>query len=96
MKDERPRCRLCGKPSEGEHLLDGFLLGEQGETTPIQRPLCNACYTNVVEPRLCAKCKQNPATEPHQCPYAAEIAGNEDPEYCTCCSDCTRECAMDV
>lgn len=34
--------------------------------------------------------------EPHSCPFAEEIQFNDDPEYCTCCSTCEHECAMDI
>jgi hypothetical protein len=43
---------------------------------------------------MCPTCGNNPATEPHACPYKSEINGNE--EECTCCPDCEHECAMDV
>jgi len=37
----------------------------------------------------------NAATEPHTCPFAEEI--NDDSEtLCTCCDDCTQECAWDI
>ena len=42
------------------------------------------------------KCGKNQATEPHGCPYAEEIGGSTDSEYCTCCNDCRRECCMDI
>lgn len=45
---------------------------------------------------LCTSCHKNNATEPHCCPYQAEINNNEDAEYCTCCHDCEHECAMDT
>lgn len=38
----------------------------------------------------------NPASEPHSCPFASEINDNDEPEYCTCCDDCQHECAMDI
>jgi hypothetical protein len=41
-------------------------------------------------------CQQLATTEPHRCPYAAEINDNHDDEFCTCCDDCTHECAMDI
>lgn len=44
---------------------------------------------------LC-RCGNNPATEPHSCPFAEEIGDNNDPEYCTCCDDCRHECCMDI
>ena len=45
---------------------------------------------------LCPKCKSNPATEPHSCPYQADVNNDPDPECCTCCSACEHECAMDI
>lgn len=44
---------------------------------------------------LCEQCHKNPASEPHTCPYAEEIANDSETE-CTCCPDCTRECAYDI
>jgi len=42
------------------------------------------------------RCGVNPATEPHSCPYAEDINGNDDSDFCTCCADCQHECAMDI
>ena len=42
------------------------------------------------------RCGNNPATELHSCPFAEEINGNDDPEFCTCCDDCRHECCMDI
>lgn len=33
---------------------------------------------------------------PHKCPYAEEISGNNNPEYCTCCKDCRRDCLQSI
>ncbi len=44
---------------------------------------------------LCS-CGQHPATEPHSCPFAEEIQDDDDPEYCTCCEACERECRRDI
>jgi len=41
------------------------------------------------------KCGKNPASEPHTCPYAEDIAGNYE-DLCTCCDDCTRNCIDDI
>ena len=42
----------------------------------------------------CRGCK-NPPQEEHSCPYQADV--NNDEEYqCTCCEDCTHECAMEI
>ncbi len=44
---------------------------------------------------LCKRCKQNPAEVEHKCPYKEDV--NDDHEsLCICCSDCARECAMDI
>ena len=41
------------------------------------------------------KCEKNEAaTSPHPCPYAQEISGSN--RECTCCRECTHECAMDI
>ena len=42
------------------------------------------------------RCGKNPAKELHSCPFAEEINGNDDPEFCTCCDDCRHECCMDI
>ena len=34
--------------------------------------------------------------ETHSCPFQEEMNENYDDEYCTCCSHCTEQCAMDV
>lgn len=47
------------------------------------------------EKEMC-RCGVNEQSEPHGCPFAEEINGNCDAEYCTCCDDCTHECAMDI
>jgi hypothetical protein len=31
----------------------------------------------------------------HHCPYASEINDDHE-EKCTCCDECTHECAMDI
>lgn len=40
-------------------------------------------------------CRQLKA-DPHVCPYAEDIDGNYDPNYCTCCDACTEDCADDI
>ncbi len=45
---------------------------------------------------MCNRCDKNPKKKYHSCPYAEEIGGNEDPEYCACCDDCRHECRMDI
>ena len=42
------------------------------------------------------RCGNTPANPPHPCPYAEEIGGNHEEEYCDCCDDCRHECAMDI
>lgn len=41
-------------------------------------------------------CGKNPASDPHSCPYAYEIGDDDNPEYCTCCSDCESNCVLDI
>jgi hypothetical protein len=45
---------------------------------------------------LLCKCGKYLANPPHPCPYQQEIASNDDPEYCTCCSDCKAECYYNI
>ncbi len=32
----------------------------------------------------------------HGCPYAEDIGGIDDDEYCDCCKECTAGCADDI
>lgn len=41
-----------------------------------------------------SSCKNAPVEE-HTCPYAEDINGDHE-TLCTCCEDCTRECADDI
>ena len=51
----------------------------------------------VQEERKCGKGNcNNPSPGFHSCPYASEINGNDDEDYCDCCDDCAHECAMDI
>ena len=46
------------------------------------------------EAELC-KCGENPATEPHPCPFNEDLHGDSE-TLCTCCEDCRYQCAMDI
>jgi len=48
-----------------------------------------------MEHELCSSCKKNPAEELHECPYAAEICGDEDTQ-CDCCDECRGNCCDDI
>jgi hypothetical protein len=48
------------------------------------------------ENKLCKCGKNPPSPDLHSCPFAVEIADNDDEDYCDCCDDCIYECAMDV
>jgi len=48
-----------------------------------------------IEGNMC-KCEVNYETEPHPCPYAQAIDGNNDDEYCMCCNRCTQDCAENI
>lgn len=41
---------------------------------------------------------QNAAREPHTCPYLMDVNEGEPgcDRLCTCCDECTRECAEDI
>lgn len=42
----------------------------------------------------CQTCGGPASDEPHTCPFAEEIYGDETP--CNCCESCCYECAMDI
>ena len=53
---------------------------EKEERKPCQGSHCNG---------------KNAEMEPHPCPFAADVY--DDKEYlCTCCEECTYECAQDI
>lgn len=43
---------------------------------------------------MCPSCGKKAATEPHECPFKAEL--HDDVSTCTCCDDCQEECYMEV
>lgn len=43
---------------------------------------------------MCSACGENPADEPHPCPYAEELNGDET--ECDCCEECAAICADDI
>jgi hypothetical protein len=43
---------------------------------------------------ICPKC-DNEAEPEHTCPYASEIYDDEE-TLCTCCEQCSYQCAMDI
>jgi hypothetical protein len=43
----------------------------------------------------CSRCLVNEEADPHTCPFRAEINDDNETE-CSCCEDCTHECAMDI
>lgn len=47
------------------------------------------------EDNKCGKCGK-PSEGPHRCPYQAALHDDNDPEYCTCCEDCTTQCRNDI
>jgi hypothetical protein len=46
--------------------------------------------------KLCPKCENNPAQEPHSCPYQQDVNNVEDEDYCTCCTDCQEDCRNSI
>ena len=46
------------------------------------------------EVEMCS-CGKNPASLPHLCPYKQDTNGDNE-TLCTCCDDCTHECAVDI
>lgn len=68
------------------HILRNY---EFGEFMPL---LCTEFFTD----NKCRKCDKEGSLEAHSCPYAEEIGGCDDEEYCNCCDNCRTECAMDI
>ncbi len=63
-----------------------------GPSTCDEKQLLDLCDSGCWRSyRLCG----NAPTDPHVCPFKAEI--NDDVETkCTCCDSCARECAEDI
>jgi hypothetical protein len=40
-------------------------------------------------------CDDHKDDELHECPFAAEIHDDDSP-VCTCCPECTYQCALDI
>ncbi len=32
----------------------------------------------------------------HSCPFQCDMNSNYDEKYCTCCNECTNNCAMEI
>jgi hypothetical protein len=44
---------------------------------------------------MCSRCHDEPARDPHLCPFAQDI--NDDQEtMCDCCEVCTQNCSDDI
>lgn len=48
----------------------------------------------IVEMKLCECCEEKKALEPHACPLAEEVYGSK--HLCTCCSECSGNCADNI
>ena len=40
-------------------------------------------------------CQCEESYDEHTCPYREDIDGDSE-SLCTCCAECTNECAMDI
>jgi hypothetical protein len=56
---------------------------------------CPVSQPKKTEEYKCDRCG-GPGNPPHSCPFQEEINDNFDKNYCTCCDECTHECAMDI
>ena len=45
---------------------------------------------------ICDRCGGEGSEEAHPCPFEEEINDDHNPEYCTCCDDCTQGCKDDI
>lgn len=59
------------------------------------RTLLEEKGTSVFNEFTCNWCKGKSGGY-HSCPYAEDVKGDDDPEYCNCCDECKLECARDI
>ena len=88
----RARKALCGV----QGCTCGGNLGERGPNNPVVEPLGYNSDGMKCDEKKCSSCGVNSATERHACPFAEEVEGDFNPEYCDCCADCQRQCLMDI
>ena len=62
----------------------------------INAPEAQGTMPDNGSPIICMRCGKNSAQDLHSCPYASEIGGVTDDQYCDCCGDCTEICAGDT
>lgn len=76
--------------------LCGGVLTSENFTIYDSKVTCKKCLKILNKKvSLCEKCGKNPASPPHSCPFAEEIWDDTE-EECTCCDDCTQDCANDI
>lgn len=56
-----------------------------------ERALAGEPFPSELEGCRCGADKD----EPHTCPFKSDING-DDTTLCTCCKECTHQCAMDI
>lgn len=47
-------------------------------------------------PKDACRCGSEGSEESHSCPFASEIRGNSDEDFCNCCDYCTSQCSADI
>lgn len=73
--------------SKPKATIIGVDKARQEHNTDMVKPI------SCVEYHTCPRCG-NEGDKPHTCPYSEEL--HSDCTECTCCKDCTYQCAMDI
>lgn len=85
----------CGLPSISGSEVDSGCYNDRKSATEGHMALCLKFANHTADSETCQRCRKEPATEPHTCPFAEDI--HDDSEtLCNCCDDCAHECAMDI
>jgi len=68
-------------------LLCGMPIPDMPEDACFEELLCDSCNNRCT-------CDER-EWEAHECPFAADVWNDHDSE-CTCCPNCTDQCAADI
>jgi len=75
--------------SKGGFLPKAWLRLNPPAPHPASRPILP--YVDNPDQR----CKHENKQPPHPCPFSLDVYGNNE-DLCTCCEECTQECADDI
>lgn len=91
-------CGQCNEsvrlPADTKKDAEHAAKREGWKCTKSQGWICGLCQVKKEQEQICDRCK-GPGLPLHNCPYQEEINDDRNP-HCTCCDNCTTECAYDV